>query len=167
MARPPPASPGSTASSGFISEDRGAHYAGKAVVFPLSKRFLPVIAPDGSLDPKAVDENFRSTDEFLRSFGGAVPELYQLAKLLGAAYVTGAVNASTATDASGDVAFSHTLGRIPKMVFLPTDLNGTRGVITAFPAGLAGASGRNQTPWTANAIYVRASVSSDYAFFLL
>ena len=157
-----PADPGDTASSGFVGSG-GAQFAGKVVSFPRAAELLPI--SDSSLNARNVEENFRRTADALRAFTGKSPELYQLSTLLGGGYGTGVVNAAVGT--SGDVRFDHSLGRVPKMIVLSVDLKGTGGQLKAAPAGALGAGGGNENAWTATSIYVRATVSSDYAFVIL
>lgn len=159
----PQADAGDTASKGFTDAAAGQQFAGKAVSFPRAAELLPI--NDANFHSRNVEDNFRRTSEWLRPFSGKNPEAYQLARMLGGAYATGTV--PLALGSSGDVMFKHSLGRIPKMIFMSIDLNGTGGTVRGAPEGGLGAGGGNETPWTSTVIYVRATLSSDYAFVVL
>lgn len=158
-----PADAGNTAETAFTDSAAGQQFAGKAVSFPRASELLPI--SDSSFTSRTVEDNFRRTAEWLRPFSGRNPEAYQLARVLGGAYATGSV--ALAMGSAGDTMFRHSLGRIPKLILLSIDLNGTGGQIRGAPGGGLGAGGGNETEWTANVIYVRATLSSDYAFIVL
>lgn len=130
---------------------------------PWSLQLLPL--PDDVNE--VIEQNFRRIEEILRPYGGGIPKLYQLARLLGCGYGEGRVTQSAAADASGDTKFSHDLGRIPTALFLSVDTSGSGGQILGRPSGANTANNGNFLAWTADEIFVRATVTADYLFFLI
>lgn len=158
MASITPADPGITAASGFASPATGLSYAGKALTIPVPKDLVPVGDP-------VIQENFTRLQERLRPYEGGNPELYQFARFFGGAYVTGMITAIATED--GDIHFVHSLQRIPKWIALSIDLGGLGGQVQGVPVGGISASGGNYHAWTKTDIYVRATVTSTYAFVII
>lgn len=156
---------GADLETGFASDQLAQTYFGKSIEFRHPLQLLPI--NDQNHESRNVEENFKRISEWAKPFGGNQPEAFQLARLLGCAYVTGFVQASLAGDGSGDTRFQHKLGRIPSMVLLSIDQQGMGGAVFGAPSGKNGTSGGNETAWTKTDIYVRASRSSNYAIFIL
>jgi hypothetical protein len=138
-----------------------ARLAGRALALPHALDLLRT--PENPTQEelrRVLEENFRRISDWVRPFGGGVPEPYQLARLLGGSYVTGNVIVAS------DVAFEHRLGRIPGQILLSSDLAGTGGRVLGSPGG-GGAGGSNSQPWTNARVFVRATVDSEYAFILI
>lgn len=156
---------GAKPETGFVTRALADTYFGKSLEFRHPLQLLPI--NDLNHESRNVEENFKRISEWARPFGGNEPEAFQLARLLGCAYITGSVQDSTAGDGTGDTRFKHNLGRIPSMVLLSVDQQGMGGVVYGAPTGKNGTSGGNETAWTETEIYVRASRASNYAIFVI
>lgn len=109
---------------------------------------------ESSFEPRSVNEQLRQIRDAVRT----EPNLLAIARILGCGYCVGDVDTIT------DTRFVHDLGRMPVLILFSIDLGGLGGQVIGLPEG---AVGGNDTPWTASAIYVRATRAARYAFFLM
>lgn len=158
-----PSDPSDVHATGFANANTGRVFAGRAMSFRVSKNLYPIT--DQGSDPRRLEENFRSIVDRFRAYEGGTPELYQVARWFGGAYITGTVAAASGDD--GDTHFTHDLGRVPKWVITLMDLAGTGGQIQAVPSGRQGAIGANENAWTKTDVFVRATLTSQYAFVVI
>ncbi len=115
---------------------------------------------DGNFEASKVEENFNRISEFLRPFGGTIPAIYQIARFFGGLYLEGEIE----IEGSGeDTSFPNLSGRLLSAVMLTVDLDGTGGQAFGSSAG----TGKNNTAWTEDTVYLRASVTSNYAVILI
>jgi len=116
---------------------------------------LPPLPPihDPTMQARNVGAALETLSQHLR----VERNLTELARLLGLGYFFGWVSA---TD---DTQFAHRLGQIPVLIVLSVPLDGQAGMVIGRPE----AGGPNVTRWTADAIFVRATVAGRYAFFVI
>lgn len=83
--------------------------------------------------------------------------LVELASLLGMGYFFGDV------DSAADSKFTHNLGRVPVLIVWSLNVDGQDGRVLGRPE----AGGPNVEPWTETEVYVRATATGRYSFFVL
>jgi hypothetical protein len=118
-------------------------------------------------EPRELEENFRRMEDFLAPYGGVAPHLELLARFLGGQHFEGAVVQSTGVLAADDTTFTHNLGRVPTLVIVSADTDGSAGRVVGLPAGEQGPIGANVSKWTRTEIAVRATVAGAYQFIVL
>ncbi len=104
-----------------------------------------------------IQRNFEAIESYLRTLGGGSRGMATMAQAMGWAHFKGAVS-----DAA-DTKFTHNLGRIPEKIVHVVDTDGQGRMVLGSPGG----TGPNTTPWTANEIWVRASVTGNFEFMVI
>lgn len=141
-------------------------------VTPDQEKNTPVrVQPIKSDDPdmvRNIDRNFRSLSGWIGRYGNTENnQMEQMAGLVGGEYFEATIRASADADESLDTILDHGLGRVPGMVMMAVDLNGTGGRLFAAPEGGDYSLGVNVNRWTESQVSLRASVTSNYALVLL
>lgn len=104
-----------------------------------------------------IQRNFELIEAYLRTLGGGSRTTETMSQLMGWAHFRGPVSSSS------DTRFSHNLNRVPEKIVHVVDTDGQGRMVLGSPAG----TGPNTTPWTANEIYVRASVTGNFEFMVI
>lgn len=116
---------------------------------------LPLTGDQADL-ARTVEENFRRVAAVLNGDGGR--------NLSGLARLVGGQEFEVSVSATADTEIPHDLRRVPRMVVVASALD-TAGRLVAAPNGPGG--GGNTTAWTADRIYVRATVAGVYALVIV